>query len=127
MSYIGICEYVIRIIYDKDIRYYVGEKESDGKRLKNDEHLSSFFVDAKRYDDVESLPKTLAYKIFELQRCLKCKKEFTEHPALLARPTRRKSVLNAELGKRSKRIRKPPRSRVALFVRQSSRSWQEVP
>lgn len=82
MSYIGICEYVIGIIYDKDIWYYVGEKDSDGKRLKNDEHFSSFFVDAKRYDDVESLPKTLAYKIFELQRCLKCKKEFTEHPAL---------------------------------------------
>ncbi len=45
MSYIGICEYVIGIIYDKDIWYYVGEKDSDGKRLKNDEHLSSFLVD----------------------------------------------------------------------------------
>lgn len=89
MSYIGICEYVIGIIHDKDIWYYVGEKDSDGKRLKNDEHFSSFLVDAKRYDDedilleeLESLPKTLAYKIFELQRCPKCKKEFTEHPAL---------------------------------------------
>lgn len=47
-----------------------------------------YFV-AKRYDDedilheeLESLPKTLTYKILELQRCPKCKKEFTEHPAL---------------------------------------------
>ena len=82
MSYIGICEYVIGIIHDKDIWYYVGEKDSDGKRLKNDERFSSFLVDAKRYDDVESLPKTLAYKIFELQRCPKCKKEFAKYPAL---------------------------------------------
>ena len=60
-----------------------------GKRLKNNERYSSFLVDAKRYDDedvlreeLESLPKTLTYKISELQRCPKCKKEFTEHPAL---------------------------------------------
>lgn len=50
---------------------------------------SSFLVDAKRYDDMdvlrwelEKLPKTLTYKILELQRCPKCKKEFTEYPAL---------------------------------------------
>ena len=85
----GICEYVIGIIHDKDIWYYVGEKNFEGKRLKNSERFSSFLVDAKRYDDedilreeLESLPKTLTYKILELQRCPKCKKEFTEHPAL---------------------------------------------
>lgn len=33
MSYIGICEYVIGIIHDKDIWYYVGEKDFEG-RLK---------------------------------------------------------------------------------------------
>ena len=89
MSYIGICEYVIGIIHDKDIWYYVGDKDFEGKRLKDNERFSSFLVDAKRYDDedilreeLESLPKTLTYKILELQRCPKCKKEFTEHPAL---------------------------------------------
>ena len=89
MSYIGICEYVIGVIHDKDIWYYVGDKDSDGKRIRSDERYSSFLVDAKRYDDedilreeLESLPKTLTYKILEIQRCPKCKKEFTEHPAL---------------------------------------------
>lgn len=89
MSHIGICEYVIRVIHDKDIWYYVGEKDFEGKKLRNGERFSSFLVDAKRYDDedilreeLETLPKTLTYKIFELQRCPKCKKEFTEHPAL---------------------------------------------
>lgn len=63
-----------------------------GKRLKNNERYSSFLVDAKRYDDedvlreeLKSLPKTLIYRIFELQRCPKCKKESTEHPALSRR------------------------------------------
>lgn len=60
-----------------------------GKRLKNNERYSSFLVDVKRYDDenvlreeLKSLPKTLIYRIFELQRSPKCKKEFTEYPAL---------------------------------------------
>ena len=81
-------EYVIGIIHDKDIWYYVGEKDFEGKRLKNNECFSSFLVDAKRYDDedvlreeLKSLPKTLIYRIFELQRCPKCKKELTEYPA----------------------------------------------
>ena len=89
MSYIGICEYVIGIIHDKDIWYYVGDKDFEGKRLKNNERFSSFLVDAKRYDEedilreeLESLPKTLTYKILELQRCPKCKKEFTGYPAI---------------------------------------------
>ena len=84
------CEYVISIIHDKDIWYYVGEKDFEGKRLKSNERFSSFLVDAKHYNDedilreqLESLPKTLTYKILELQRCPKCKKEFTEYPALL--------------------------------------------
>ena len=89
MSFIGICEYVIGVIHDQDIWYYVGETDSDGKKLKSKERYSSFLVDAKRYDDedvlrweLEELPKTMAYKILEIQRCPKCKKEFTEHPAL---------------------------------------------
>ena len=66
MSYIGILEYVIGIIHDKDIWYYVGDKDSDGKKLRANERYSSFLVDAKRYDDMdalrwelEKLPKTL--------------------------------------------------------------------
>ena len=89
MSYIGICEYVIGIIHDKDIWYYVGEKDANGKRLRMDERYSSFLIDAKRYDDedilrweLEKLPKSLTYKILEVQRCPKCKKEFTEYPAI---------------------------------------------
>ena len=89
MSNIGICEDVIGVIHDKDILYYVSRYDANGMKLKPNEQYSSFLVDAKRYDDedvlreeLESLPKTLAYKILELQRCPKCKKEFTEHPAL---------------------------------------------
>ena len=89
MSNIGICEYVIGVIHDKDIWYYVGKYDANSVDLKPNERYSSFLVDAKRYDDedilreeLESLPKTLTYKILELQRCPKCKKEFTEYPAL---------------------------------------------
>lgn len=70
MSYIGILEYVIGVIHDKDIWYYVGDKDANGKRLRTDERYSSFLVDAKRYTDedvlrweLENLPKTLTYKI----------------------------------------------------------------
>ena len=31
MSNIGICKYVIGVIHDKDIWYYVGEYNRDGK------------------------------------------------------------------------------------------------
>lgn len=89
MSNIGMREYVIGVIHDKDIWYYVGRYDANGMKLKPNEQYSSFLVDAKRYNDedilreeLESLPKTLAYKILELQRCPKCTKEFTEHPAL---------------------------------------------
>ena len=89
MSFIGILEYVIGIIHDREIWYYVGETSSEGVKLKPKEQYSSFLVDAKRYDDedvlredLESLPKTLTYKILEIQRCPKCRKEFTEHPAI---------------------------------------------
>ena len=89
MSNIGICEYVIGVIHDKDIWCYVGRYDANGMKLKPNEQYSSILVDAKRYNDedilreeLESLPKTLTYKILELQRCPKCTKEFTEHPAL---------------------------------------------
>ena len=89
MSYIGICEYVIGVIHDKDIWYYVGDKDSDGKRIRSDERYSSFLVDAKRYDDIDLLRddldllhESLTRKILEIQRCPKCGKEFTEYPAL---------------------------------------------
>lgn len=82
----GICEYVIGAIVDHDIRYWVG-KTRNGKMPE----LSSCLVDAKRYDDIEELREdldtvlrayTLAYKILEIQRCPKCRGEYTEHSAL---------------------------------------------
>ncbi|MBQ8992204.1 hypothetical protein IJ090_02100 [Candidatus Saccharibacteria bacterium] len=89
MSNIGICEYVIGVIYDKDIWYYVGEYDADGKKLKPHQKYSSFLVDAKRYDDMDLLRddldllhESVTRKIFEIQRCSKCGKEFTEYPAL---------------------------------------------
>ena len=89
MGNIGICEYVIGIICDKDILYYVGEYDADGKKLEPHQKYSSFLGDTKRYDDVDLLRDDLALlhesvtrKIFEIQRCPKCKKEFTEYPAL---------------------------------------------
>lgn len=52
------------------------------------EHTSSL-IDAKRYDDMDLqrddldlLHESLRRKILEIQRCPKCGKEFTEHPAL---------------------------------------------
>ena len=89
MSNIGICEYVIGVIYDKDIWYYVGEYDADGKKLKPHQKYSSFLADAKRYDDIDLLRDDLGLlhesvtrKILEIQRCPKCGKEFTEYPAL---------------------------------------------
>lgn len=89
MSNIGTCEYVIGVIHDKDIWYYVGEADSDGKKLAPSEKYSSFLSDAKRYDDeiilLDDLPliaDSLTRKILEIQKCPKCGKEFTEHPAI---------------------------------------------
>lgn len=82
----GICEYVIAAIVDHDIRYWVG-KTRNGKMPE----LSSCLADAKRYDDTDKLREdletilrafALGYKILEIQRCPKCKKEYTEHSAL---------------------------------------------
>ena len=119
----GICEYVIGIIHDKDIWYYVGEKNFEGKRLKNSERFSSFLVDAKRYDDedilreeLESLPKTLTYKILELQRCPSVRKSLRNIRLSRAWIMKQKSVQSVELLKQSKRIKKPPGSRVASFL-----------
>ena len=89
MSNIGICEYVIGVIHDKDIWYYVGEYNTDGKKLEPRQKYSSFLADAKRYDDMDLLcddlgllHKSVTRKIFEIQRCSKCGKEFTEYLAL---------------------------------------------
>lgn len=89
MSNIGICEYVIGVIHDKDIWYYVGEYGADEKKLEPRQKYSSFLADAKRYDDMDLLRddldllhESVTRKIFEIQRCPKCGKEFTEYPAL---------------------------------------------
>ncbi len=89
MSNIGICEYAIGIICDKGILYYVGEYDRNGKKLKPREKYSSLLVDAKRCgdlellcDDLDLLHVSVKRKILEIQRCPKCKKEFTEYPAL---------------------------------------------
>ena len=89
MSNIGICEYVIGVIHDKDIWYYVGDYGTDGKKLEPRQKYSSFLADAKRYDDMDLLRddldllhESVTRKILEIQRCPKCKKEFTEYPAL---------------------------------------------
>ena len=89
MDNIGICEYVIGIIHDKDIWYYVGEYGTDGKKLELRQKYSSFLADAKRYDDMDLLRddldllhESVTRKIFEIQRRPKCSKEFTEYPAL---------------------------------------------
>ena len=89
MSNIGICEYVIGVIYDKDIWYYVGEYDCNGKKLKPCGKHSSFLAYVKRYDDIDLLRddldllhESVTRKIFEIQRCPKCGKEFTEYPAL---------------------------------------------
>ena len=79
MSNIGICEYVIGVIHDKDIWYYVGEYGTDGKKLEPRQKYSSFLADAKRYDDMDLLRddldllhESVTRKIFEIQRCPKC-------------------------------------------------------
>ena len=89
MSTIGICEYVIGVIHDKDIWYYVGEPDADKMKLEPRQQYSSFLADAKRYDDLDILRddldlihESLTRKILEIQCCPKCGKEFTEYPAL---------------------------------------------
>lgn len=89
MSNIGICEYAIGVIHDKDVWYYVGEYCADGVKLESRQQYSSFLMDAKRYDDLDILRddlnlihESLTRKILEIQRCPKCGKEFTEYPAL---------------------------------------------
>lgn len=89
MSNIGICKYVIGVIHDKDVWYYVGEYGSDGMKLEPRQKYSSFLDDAQRYDDLDLLRddldlihESLTRKILEIQRCPKCGKEFTEYPAL---------------------------------------------
>lgn len=89
MSYIGICEYVIGVIHDKEIWCYIGECGADGRKLGSKEKYSSFLVDAKRYDDLDALRddldlihESLTRKILEVQHCPKRGKEFTEYPVL---------------------------------------------
>ena len=66
-----------------------GEYDADGKKLEPHQKYSSFLADAKRYDDMDLLRDDLdllhenvTRKVFEIKCCSKCKKEFTEHPAL---------------------------------------------
>lgn len=90
MSTIGTCEYVIGIIHDKEAWYYVGEPEDyEGVYRGLESRFSSYLADAKRYDDEESiqddllkLGPSITRMILEIQKCPKCGKEFTEHPAL---------------------------------------------
>ncbi len=92
------------VIHDKDIWYYVGEYDTDGKKLKPRQKYSSFLADAKRYDNLELLRDDLdllhvsvTCKILEIQRCPKCGEEFTEHPALSRDNNERKFVRDAGL------------------------------
>ena len=55
MSYIGILEYVIGIIHDKDIWYYIWEVNSSGKALKPSEKYYPTLAKAKCYDDIDVL------------------------------------------------------------------------
>lgn len=93
MSYIGISEYVIGVIHDRETWFYTGDEpaqaEFNNQKPVPIHQYSSRLADAKRYDDMdvlreelESLPKTLTLKILEMQRCPKCKREFIEHPAI---------------------------------------------
>ena len=88
-SNVGICGYVIGVIHDRDIWYYVWEYGMNGKKLELHQKYSSFLADAKRYDDIDLLRDDLGLlresatrKILETQCCPKCGKEFTEYPAL---------------------------------------------
>ena len=82
----GICEYVIGVIYDHSIRYWVGKTTRNGTAPE----LSTALADAKRYDDEDELREDLeslhnfaaAYKILEIQRCPKCHKEYTDYPCI---------------------------------------------
>lgn len=85
----GTCEYVIGVVHDRDIWYYVGKYDEHGRELSTKEQYSSFLVDAKRYDDEVELMDDLGNihlgmtrKILEIQHCPKCEKDFTEHPAI---------------------------------------------
>lgn len=43
MSNIGTCEYVIGVIHDREIWYYVGEKDANGEDLRPNERLLVIF------------------------------------------------------------------------------------
>lgn len=81
---LGICEYVIQSHRQTgETLYYYGKIGGE---------IATFgpsLAEAKRYDDTEELRDELesirdssAMKIVEIQRCPKCKKEFTDYPAL---------------------------------------------
>ena len=59
MSYIGICEYVIGVINDRDMWYYAGKHDVRRRTLRKIEKYPSFLVDAKRYDDEDILREEL--------------------------------------------------------------------
>lgn len=85
MSYLGINEFVIGAIHDREVWFCVEPQVA----LELNSQFSPELADAQRFDDLdvlrgelETLPVTVAYKILEIQRCPKCKREFVEPPAI---------------------------------------------
>lgn len=83
MSYIGTNEYVIEIMHSgADPMYYggmIGGKPiTTPSLISARKFLNIYFL----RDELEKLPIDRSYRILEIMRCPKCKKEFTEHPAI---------------------------------------------
>ena len=86
MSYIGTCTYVIGTYHYDETWYLIGLIKKDGIQTAS---YSKDLSTAKRYDDeqdarddIASIQSVEAHMILEIQKCPKCGKEFTEHPAL---------------------------------------------
>lgn len=76
---IGTNIYVIGTPHYSETWFYKGGRKSFSPKLS----------EAKRYDDLDDLREELdkivrgcALRIIEIQKCPKCGKEFTEHPAI---------------------------------------------
>lgn len=88
-------DFVVGVIHDREIWYYVGEYDYAGKKLKPREQYSSFLVDAKHYEsrklaeaDLPLLHEILTRKILRVRRCPKCGKSFTDYPAISRKDNR---------------------------------------